>query len=119
MSLRTAALLFGIVFLVIGTLGFIPTAVPDGLLLGTFHVNTPHNIVHLLSGAAALLCGFGTTAAVRLYFRVLSVVYGLVAVLGIVQGEGYLPDVWLHAGIAVTSLLLGFTPARRRVHARA
>jgi hypothetical protein len=117
--MRTAAILFGILLLVIGTLGFIPTDTPEGVLLGAFHVNTAHNIVHLISGVAALLCGFGTTAATRLFFRIFGVAYGLLTVLGVVQGEGPTPHLWLHFGIAVTLLLLGFAPARRRVHARA
>src|SRR5438132_3618228 len=46
--IKTAALLFGIVFLLIGILGFVPAVTPDnGMLLGIFHVNTAHNIVHL------------------------------------------------------------------------
>ena len=88
--------------------------------------NTAHNVIHLASGAIALLCGFGSTGAARLYFRIFGAVYGLVAVLGLVQGEGYLlgmvannmPDVWLHFAIAAASLLIGFAPARHRAHAR-
>lgn len=45
---KTAAILFGVVFLFIGILGFVPAATPaNGMLLGIFHVNTAHNIVHL------------------------------------------------------------------------
>ena len=124
--MRTAAIVFGIVFLTIGTLGFVPSAAPEEMLFGVFHVNTAHSIVHLLSGAVGLLCGFGSTAAARAFFRIFGVVYGLVAVLGLVQGDGYLlglvsnnmPDVWLHFAIAVTSLILGFAPSRRPLHVR-
>jgi hypothetical protein len=56
---KSAAILFGIVFLVIGILGFVPAATPaNGMLLGIFHVNTAHNIAHLASGVVFLLCGW-------------------------------------------------------------
>jgi heme/copper-type cytochrome/quinol oxidase subunit 3 len=44
------AVIFGLVFLVVGILGFVPVAAPDGILLNTFHVNTAHNMVHVASG---------------------------------------------------------------------
>ena len=116
MILKKAAVVFGIVFLLVGILGFIPAVAPNEMLLGVFHVNAAHNVVHLLSGAVALACGLASAAASRLYFRIFGVVYGLVAVLGFMQGEGHLlglisnnmPDVWLHVAIAAASLILGF-----------
>jgi hypothetical protein len=119
---KTAAILFGIVFLAIGALGFVPsitTPMADGsggMLLGIFHVNTMHNIVHLASGAVALLCGMSGFAASRTYFRIFGVIYALVAVLGFMKGDGMLlglisnnmADTYLHVGIAVVSLFLGF-----------
>src|SRR5215218_4557289 len=108
MLLKRAAILFGIVFLLVGILGFIPAVAPNQMLLGIFHVNAAHNVVHLLSGAVALGCGLASVAASRLYFRIFGVVYGLVAILGFVQGNTNLlglisnnmPDVWLHVAIA-------------------
>jgi hypothetical protein len=126
MGLKTAASVLGLVLLIVGVLGFVPSAAPEQMLFGVFHVNIAHSIIHLLSGAAGLLCGFGSTAAARTFFRTFGVVYGLVAVLGLVQGEGYLlglvsnnmADVWLHFAIAVTSLILGFAPSRRALRVR-
>jgi hypothetical protein len=114
--LKKAAVTFGIIFLVVGILGFVPGATRDGMLLGLFHVNTAHNVVHLLSGAVALWAGFTTTANARLFFRVFGVVYALVAVLGFVTGEGMIlgvisnnaADTWLHVLIAAAALYLGF-----------
>lgn len=116
--MKTAAIIFGIVFLLIGILGFVPAIAPDEMLLGIFHVNTAHNIVHLLSGVVAMACGLASVGASRLYFRMFGIVYGLVAVLGFFQGEGHLlglisnnmPDVWLHVAISLGALVLGFTP---------
>jgi Domain of unknown function (DUF4383) len=115
--LKTAALVFGVVFLLVGILGFVPAATPNGMLLGVFHVNAAHNIVHLLSGAVALWAGLTSVSASRLYFRVFGVVYALVAVLGFFAArDGMLlglitnnpPDTWLHVAIAVAALVLGF-----------
>ena len=114
--LKPAALVFAVIFLLIGILGFVPAATPDGMLLGVFHVNAAHNVVHLLSGAVALWAGLTSAANARLYFRIFGIVYGLVAVLGFVVGEGLLlgiitnnaADTWLHVAIAVVSLVLGF-----------
>jgi hypothetical protein len=120
MPLKPTAIVFGVIFLVVGVLGFIPAAAPHGMLFGIFHVNAAHNTVHLVSGAAALGCGLAGTGAARLYFRIFGIIYGLVAVLGFVQGDTLLlglisnnmADVWLHTVIAIVSLVLGFAPTR-------
>jgi hypothetical protein len=116
---KTAAILFGIVFILIGILGFVPGVTNNEMLLGIFHVNAAHNVVHLLSGAAALFAGMTSAGAARIYFRVFGVIYGLVAVMGFMMGDGMLlgmisnntADTWLHVVIAAVSLLLGFMPA--------
>ena len=53
---KTLALLFGVVFLLIGILGFVPAVAPNEMLLNIFHVNAAHNAVHLLTGIS---CPFG------------------------------------------------------------
>jgi hypothetical protein len=116
---KTAAVLFGVVFLLVGILGFVPAVTKDQMLLGIFHVNAAHNCVHLLSGVVALFAGMTSLGAARMYFRIFGLVYGLVAVMGFFVGDGMLlglisnnaADTWLHVGIAAVSLLLGFMPA--------
>ncbi|MFL6513996.1 MAG: DUF4383 domain-containing protein [Chthoniobacterales bacterium] len=119
---KTAAILFGVVFLVVGILGFVPAATPPmaggegGMLLGLFHVNTAHNIIHLASGVVFLLCGMAGAGPSRVFFKIFGVVYALVAVLGFMKGNGMLlgmvannmADVWLHVVLAVSMLFLGF-----------
>ena len=115
---KTAAVLFGIVFILVGILGFVPGVTNNEMLLGIFHVNAAHNVVHLLSGAVALFAGMASAGAARIYFRVFGVIYGLVAVMGFMMGDGMLlgmisnntADTWLHVVIAAVSLLLGFMP---------
>ena len=114
--LKTIALLFGVVFLVVGILGFVPAVTPNQMLLGIFHVNTAHNVVHLLSGVLALWAGMSSTAYARLYFRLFGVVYALVAVLGFLAGNAMvlglisnnMADTALHVVIALVALTLGF-----------
>ena len=59
MNLKTFAWIFGVVFILIGVLGFVPALNPGGLLLGIFEVNSFHNLVHILSGIAALAAVLG------------------------------------------------------------
>jgi hypothetical protein len=116
--LKTMATIFGIVFLLVGILGFVPGVTDDGHLLGIFHVNTAHNIVHILSGVIALIAGATSARAAQNYFRVFGLVYGLVAVLGFMGGEqpvlgiiaNNAADNWLHVAIALVALTLGFAP---------
>jgi hypothetical protein len=116
------AVLFGVVFLVIGILGFVPAVTKDEMLLGIFHVNAAHNCVHLLSGVVALICGMMGVGASRVYFKIFGPVYGVVAVLGFLNpGDTMLLGLisnnmavtWLHVAIAAVSLLIGFMPASR------
>lgn len=119
---KTLAYLFAIVFLLVGILGFVPAAAPDGMLLNVFHVNAAHNIVHLLSGAVALWAAMTSVDASRLYFKIFGIAYGLVAVMGFFVGDGMLlgliannvADTWLHVAIALVSLIIGFAPIDQR-----
>jgi hypothetical protein len=114
--LKKLAIVFGVVFLAIGVLGFIPALTPNGHLLGLFHVNTLHNVVHLLSGAVALYVGLTSEGGSKLYFQIFGLVYAVVAILGFIYGDRPIlglvannaADTWLHVVIAVAALYLGF-----------
>ena len=88
---KQVAVIFGIVMLVIGILGFVPavnTAGPSGtsytLLLGIFAINPLHNVIHLATGAVALAAGlYGSGAYARMYFLVFGIVYALVTLIGV------------------------------------
>jgi len=113
---RPAAYVFGAAFLIAGILGFVPGAAPGGMLLGVFHVNTAHNIVHLVTGAIALWAGATSLEAAKRFFQVFGIVYAAVAILGFISGDApvlgvvanNLGDAWFHAIVAVISLYLGF-----------
>lgn len=114
--LTTLANVFGVVLLLVGILGFIPGITTDGMLLGIFHVNALHNIVHLVSGAAGLWAAKSGMKAAKMYFQVFGVIYALVTVLGFFYGDAAIlgivsnntADTFLHLVIAVVALYLGF-----------
>lgn len=118
---KAAGILFGVVFLVIGILGFVPgiaPAGPDGMpmLLHIFMVNTVHSIVHIASGAIFLFASMAGAAAARLWFKIFGLVYAVVAIMGFIVGHGMIfnlisnnvADTWLHVGLAVVMLFFGF-----------
>jgi hypothetical protein len=124
--IKRAALIFGWVFLLVGIMGFIPalrTGVggSDGYLLGIFAVDSLHNWVHTLTGAAALAVGYRSEAASQLYFKIFGIVYALVALLGFVYGNSPLLgimahnmiDAVFHLLIAAVALYLGFVAPQR------
>ncbi len=111
---QTLAWVFGVVLTLVGVLGFVPGITSDGMLLGIFSVDGLHNIIHLVSGLAALAAAWGMWNA-RLYFQVFGVVYGLVTVVGFLQGDTVLgligvnmADNVLHLLIAAVALYAGF-----------
>jgi len=116
MSLKKIAVIFGVIFVVVGVLGFITVVSPGGKLLGVFDVNTAHNLVHLATGIIAILVGMSSDKASRTFFQVFGVIYALVAVLGFYSGDQPLlgivannsADSVLHVIIAVATLYLGF-----------
>ncbi len=137
MVTRYFALVLGIIFLLVGVMGFIPALVTHpagmemhnvtvhanhGYLLGIFPVNLLHNLVHILFGIWGLAAYAGGFDASRVYARSVAVIYALLAIMGLIpQGNlnttfGLIPihgnDVWLHAVIAVAAAYFGWAVAR-------
>lgn len=124
--LKKAAMVVGAVFLLIGILGFVPgvTVDSDGVkkLLGIFQVDAVHNLVHIVSGLAALAASQRVDWS-RLFFQAMGVVYALVTVVGFMVGDGgsvlglfhvNVADNLLHLVLAAAFLYLGFgVPAER------
>lgn len=126
MNTRTFALIFGLVFLVVGVGGFFltePATPPAGLAqthgfgheLGLFPVNTIHNVVHILFGLWGLAASRSLGGAVG-YARGVAIIYALLTVLGLIEatrlGFGFVPlyghDVWLHAALAIVAAYFGW-----------
>jgi hypothetical protein len=109
---------FGVFYVLIGILGFVPgitvpTDVPgQGLLLGIFAVNAIHNIIHLVAGAVlvwgGMTPGFTTTAN-----KVMAVVFLLLVPVSLIapiaEGVAINPaDSLLHLASAALTGYLGF-----------
>ena len=132
---RPIARLFGIVFLLVGILGFIPKVtthyssmsfaghMSGAMLLGVFQVSVLHNIVHLLYGVAGLVLSRRQESA-RRYLIVGGVVYAVLWIYGLSVGMGsranFVPlntaDNWLHLVLAVAMVAAGLL-AHRRIQA--
>jgi hypothetical protein len=113
----------GLVYLLIGVLGFIPgitqpsTAPGQGLLLGIFAVNTVHNLAHLVLGAA-LVWAATTANNVRMVNRGMAAVFAILVVGSLVAPivEGVAinpPDTGLHLVSLLVTAAIGFMAVRR------
>jgi preprotein translocase subunit Sss1 len=108
---RTAAAVFGVVYLLVGLVGFII----ETPLFGLFPVSTLHNVVHIVLGAVLLYGAMSTSAAI-MTTRVVGAILLVIGILGFFVaeplGEGVLPiggnDVWLHLASGVILLAVGF-----------
>lgn len=108
---KNFAILFGVVFLLVGVLGFIMNPIVGSV--GFFHADTVHNLVHVLSGIVFLIVAFTAPAQASLAMRIFGIVYILVAILGFfvidASGMGSIlgivginsADNWLHVFLAV------------------
>jgi hypothetical protein len=114
------ALVFGIVYVLVGVLGFVGPLAPGGTLLGLFGVNPLHNLVHLVIGVLLL---FGSTSpanakSINLAVGIVYLLVGLLGLLGILL-PGLInnnpPDTVLHLVSGVLALYFGTAGAGRVV----
>ena len=129
MTLRNFALAYGVIFLGVGLLGFIPGVLQPpsagapgltidvlyGYLLALFPVNILHDLTHIAFGAWGLAAYRGVTAALT-YARGVAIIYAVLAVMGVIPvlntTFGLVPlfghDVWLHALLAAGAAYFGW-----------
>ena len=127
MATRYFALICGIVYLLVGILGFLPGTLtassgPElqvngfaGNLLGLFPVNWLLSAVHLLLGLAGVLA-YRSFAGSRAYAQGLAMGCALLAIMGLIPGLnttfGLMPlygnSIWLHALTALVAAYFGF-----------
>jgi hypothetical protein len=126
------ALVIGIAYLAIGIMGLIPaivsqsSAIPPsieklgvvsgfGYLMGLFPVNTPHNIIHIVTGVLGIVASI-TLDSSRLFSGQLGIYYTTLAVLGLVPVANtffglfplYGADVFLHGVTGALGIYFGF-----------
>jgi len=123
---QSLAALVGLVFLVVGILGFIPGITShysdlafaghdsNAKLLGIFQTSVLHNLVHIAFGVGILMAK--TPEGARTYLIGGGVAYLTVWLIGVIGGLGWLPvnaaDNWLHFVLGVGMIALGFITGR-------
>ncbi len=129
---QLAAAVVGVVFLLVGVLGFVPGATTgydtlelagnqsDALLLGLFQVSILHNLVHLAFGVVGLAMS-RTPSAARTFLIGGGVIYLVLWLYGLVIDQDSAanfvpintPDNWLHLALAAGMITLGVVLPRR------
>jgi hypothetical protein len=130
MQTRLFSLGLGVVYVVIGALGFVsglrthpashaPTLAHGdsayGYLFGQFPVNTTHDVLNIVIGLIGIAVCVRLGAA-RAYSRLLFLVFGLFTIFGFMPVAGtlwgfapiYGADVWVHAVSALAAAYFGF-----------
>ncbi|MFK4066666.1 DUF4383 domain-containing protein [Streptomyces sp. NPDC029674] len=135
---QQAAGLVGLVFLLVGILGFIPGVTTDydsmkfashdsgAELLGIFQISVLHNLVHLAFGVAGLAMA-RTAATARTYLLAGGAVYLVLWLYGMLVGHhssaNFVPlntaDDWLHFVLGLGMIALGALLTRRPARATA
>ena len=124
---QSLAALIGVVFLLVGVLGFVPgitTHYGDlsfaghgsgAKLLGIFQVSILHNIVHLLFGVVGLVLA-KTADGARTFLLGGGAVYLVLWIIGLVGAADWIPantaDNWLHFVLGVGMIGLGLVASR-------
>jgi hypothetical protein len=132
-NVQKAAAVVGIVFLLVGVLGFVPGITSnygsmsfashhsDAKLLGLFQVSVLHNLVHLVFGVAGLALA-RTISGARNYLVVGGIIYLVLFVYGLIVSENsmanFVPvntaDDILHLVLGLGMIALGVVLTRRR-----
>lgn len=122
----------GVVFLLVGILGFVPGITTDystmefaghesdAKLLGVFEVSILHNIVHLLFGVAGLVLA-RTWGSARTYLIAGGAIYLVLWIYGLLvdheSAANFVPvndaDNWLHFVLGLCMIALGVLLAKR------
>jgi arginine exporter protein ArgO len=130
---RKIALLFGVVFLLVGIAGFIPGItthygdmkfaghMSGAKLLGIFMVSVLHNLIHLAFGVVGILVSRRSSYASARYLLVGGIIYAVVWIYGLAVGDdsssNFVPlnsaDNWLHFLLALAMIVLGLISLRR------
>ena len=110
MTAKNAAIVLGIILVLVGLLGFFNNPV-----LGVFAVNPVHNVAHIVTGLV-LLAGAYSSLGSSLALKIIGVVYAILAIIGFFMVmDGMMlgmamndADKWLHVVLAIVILVAGF-----------
>jgi hypothetical protein len=89
---KTVCKILGLVFLIGGVCGFVAPTLPG------FHLTPAHNLVHIVSGVAALYFGFaGSLGGAKGFCLIFGIVYVGLGLLGMTMGDPAMNRMW-HVG---------------------
>lgn len=84
---REICYIMGALFITIGLVGFVADNVFGA------HLSYAHNMIHVISGLAALVCAYNGRATAQKFALAFGVVYGALGVLGFIFGNPAEPTV--------------------------
>lgn len=112
---KTLAIVFGIVFVLVGVLGFMDSALVGDA--GLFRTDGLHDLVHLLFGLILLVVAFTAPLKSAMWLKTIGIIYLVLAVLGflLIPNGGELlglvlmnsADHWLHVVLGIVLVLAG------------
>jgi hypothetical protein len=112
---KKLAIIFGIIFVLVGILGFFTNPIVGAGQNAIFMTDTMHNIVHLLVGIILVLAGSMSEKSASLWLKIFGVVYLILFIDGLIQPDKLLGfvmanqnDTWLHLVLGVVLLVAGF-----------
>lgn len=112
--IKPVAWIIGALTLLMGILGF----VFGSPLFGIFEVSTNMNIVYLTTGALSVAAGFASKKLTHWHLKVFGLLFGFMTFTGFSSGKVpglfsvNMADNYLHLGISVALLFVGFGGCR-------
>lgn len=116
---KTAAVIFGIIFMAIGIIGLLGgwgIVGPHGF----FKTDLIHDLVHLVSGVLFLVIAIFTEKRTTAFLLVFAIAYGALGVIGLFNSDDWLlgvlinnADDFLHIGLAILILFSWFISGRK------
>ncbi|MES2216690.1 MAG: DUF4383 domain-containing protein [Patescibacteria group bacterium] len=110
---KKSALVFGIIFLIVGILGFIPNGIVG--MGATFEAGTLHNVIHLIFGLVLVWVAVKSAHKAATTLKVVGIIYLILAIIGFIQDSTILgivavnsADNWLHLVLGIVIAALGF-----------
>lgn len=125
MTAKTAPLAIGIIFIVVGLLGFIDNPIIGSSDKAMFHADTVHNLVHIISGLLFVLIAMAAPASASTVMVIFGVVYLLIGIVGLtsVGADGMAKvlgflhvnaaDNYLHIALGIVIALAGMITRRK------
>lgn len=124
MTVKTAALVIGVIFIAVGLLGFVDNPIVYDSTDAIFHADSTHNMVHIVSGVLFVFIALASPSSARTFIVLFGLVYLALGIWGMltVGADGMATllgfllvnenDNYLHIGLGAVILLAGLVSRR-------